>query len=30
MFQALDEIEMKIVIDAMEEKFVKAGDYVIK
>jgi cAMP-dependent protein kinase regulator len=30
MFQCLDEPELKIVIDAMEEKKFKAGDYIIK
>jgi len=30
MFACLDEPELKIVIDAMEEKKFKAGDFVIR
>jgi len=30
MFQALDERERDIVVDAMEEKSVKSGDWIIK
>ena len=30
MFQCLDEPELKIVIDAMEEKKFNAGDFVIR